>query len=250
MKKFRILFFCALMLFVFKGWSQDQLFITKVPAGTSRYTNPMQCKSGSIFSQVPNRVSSSWEIDNQRRLADDYTVPSWFHSMRFWGMDMNVSTFTTCQPPEMTFNIRFYKRNPSNPMIPGDEFQSFTLTTAPQYMNIWFGGDYQVDFVFPTPVMLTDGWVSITRTDQGDPCWAFWHAESIWWEPSSDNACYYGWIGADQKWEWVSTINDGYPSGMAFCLGDPDPNVPLTNWALIIGFVLIGTLIIVRYRKT
>ncbi len=247
MKKFKILFFTFLMLFAMNSMAQDELLIRKSPKEITRDAE-LQCPPGTLFNQVPGYISASFQMQDPRRVADDFTVASAPVSMRFWGMELDYETFNTCQPSEMTFIIRFYERNLTDPAIPGDEVTSYTLSAIPEYFNVFLGGDFQVDVTFPEPVPVTDGWVSISRLNDGDPCYAFWHCEDMG-GTGLGNTSVYMYFEEEDQWRWQGAVPYELELSMAFCLCAPRPPVPITNWALVIGFVLIGTLIIIRYRR-
>jgi hypothetical protein len=98
-----------------------------------------------------------------------------------------------------------------------------------------FGGDYLIDVAFPAPVTLLDGWVSITRVNPGDGCTFGWLGDY------TGNSASYSLY--DNSW----VTSDGM---LAFCLGGGEiPETPVSNWALIIGVILIGTFVIIRFRR-
>lgn len=88
-------------------------------------------------------------------------------------------------------------------------------------------------FVLPAPITLAAGdWVGIA--DYPDEIGNHHH----YWLTSSDGdgSIYF-------------TEGFTYDSDLAFCLGGGVPQTPLSNWALIIGVILIGTFVIVRFRR-
>lgn len=132
-------------------------------------------------------------------------------------------------------SIKFYQRNPGNPAIPGPEVYSFDLTAVPQPIFLYFAIDYQVDVTFP-PVALLDGWVSVTRINPGDGCNFIWYGN----DASGNGASFDSSTGS-----WVPT-----GAALAFCLGGEGiPVTPVSNWALLIGVILIGTFVIFRFRR-
>ena len=194
------------------------------------------CLPNSVFSQLPASLSTGWYADNGvafTRVADDYTVTGPFSSMRFWGVNHPGCPAGTTQD----FIIKFYQRNPGNLSIPGVEVNSFTITIVPQPIVLSFGNDYMIDLTFNVPVTLLDGWVSITRINPGDGCYFVWLGDE---DAGGNSETYY-----DPEQRWI-----GSNGMLAFCLGgDLPPQTPVSNWALIIGMMLIGTFVIVRFRK-
>jgi hypothetical protein len=247
MKKFTIAFLCAFILLAISSIGQDQFVLRKSPNPITREAS-LQCPPGSVFSQVPEMISAGWGIENPLRVADDFTASSAPLAMRFWGLDLDFESWSSCQPPEMTFIIRFYERNLADPFIPGDEVVSYTLSAVPEFLNIFWGGDFQVEVTFPEPVPVTDGWVSISRVNAGDPCFSYWLAEDAW-GMGTGNACIYMYFEDEDLWRWQSGIPVEIELNMAFCLEGPVPPVPVSNLALIIGILLIGTFILIKYKR-
>ena len=229
MKKIQTLILLSLVLTLMTGWAQNSPAYAKMK-GTFDRDASYTCPENSLFSQLPVTLDYVYFGDDTYtyyRIADDYTVTKPFTTMRFWGQNY----YNCAVGSSETFIIKFYDRNPIDPTIPGPEFTSFTMTVTPQPMNLSFGTDYQVDVTFPTTVTLLDGWVSLTRENPGDGCTFGWYAN--------------GYVGNSASYDgsWV-------PSGWqcAFCLGG-GVKTPLSNWALIMGVVLIGTFVFIRYRR-
>jgi hypothetical protein len=229
MKKITSILLLSLALSVLTITAQVVPMFVKAP-GTMNRDAQYGCLDNSLFSQLPSPLDAGWYGDDAYafyRVADDYTVTAPFATMRFWGANIY-----TCPPgATQAFIVKFYQRNPGDPTIPGPEVYSFNLTAVPQPINLVFGVDYQIDVTFP-PVSLLDGWVSITRVNPGDGC------TFVWLGNYTGNSASY-----DGTW---------YPSGasLAFCLGGEGvPQTPVSNWALIIGVILIGTFVVFRFRR-
>jgi hypothetical protein len=237
MKKINALILGSLILLASMAGAQDRRYVKKLPQGISREAE-LQCPANSLFSQGPMFWMAVSPQDQP--IADDYTTAGQPTSIRFWGFDMSFETYLTCTPPEMTFQINFYERNTSDPTIPGAQFATYTLTTIPQYFVMYDMDLFQIDLNFPGPVALTDGWVSIDRiSETGDPCWAFITGN----DGIGGNACVYwdGWVHSTDVW--------GMEFAPDLCLSGQVQDVPITNWALVIGIILIGTFIVIRFRK-
>jgi len=202
--------------------------------GTMNRDAEYGCLPNSLFSQLPSPLLGVWFGDNTygfSSIADDYTVSGPFNSMRFWG-----NNYVGCPAGNtQDFIIKFYERNTGDPAIPGPEVNSFNLTVIPQPINLLYGEDYQVDVIFPSQVNLLDGWVSLTRINPGDACIFGWYGNQPGNSASFNNA--------DQIWQ----SSEGT---LAFCIGGEGvPETPVSNWALIIGIILIGTFVIFRFRR-
>jgi hypothetical protein len=247
MKKFTILFFISSILIGMNGWAQDYQFIRNPDKGTNRAVE-LQCPPGSVFSQIPSFIGISWGFNAPREVADDFTVASAPLSMRFWGVNLDWQSWSFCQPAELTFIIRFYERNLSDPTLPGALAATYTLTAVPQYGYVAFGDDFQIDVTFPEPVPVTDGWVSLSCTSDTSPCYTLWHGEDMA-GTGLGNACAYTQNWDTGEWYWQPAIPGDMEFSMAFCLCGPRWPVPVANWALVIGFVLIATFILIRYKR-
>lgn len=229
MKKITSILVLSLVLSVLALTAQVSPMSVKAPGPMNRDAQ-YSCLDNSLYSQLPAPLEAGWFADDgtsPSRVADDYTVTAPFTTMRFWGVNINA-----CPPGALqTFTIKFYQRNTGDATIPGTEVNSFNLTAVPQPIYLLFGGDYQIDLTFP-PVTLLDGWVSVTRINPGDGCTFLWLGNN-----TGNSASYIG--------SWV-------PSGgmLAFCLGGEGvPQTPVSNWALIIGVILIGTFVVFRFRR-
>jgi hypothetical protein len=247
MKKFTILFFSSLILLGMNGWAQDYQVFRNPDKGTNRAAE-LQCPPGSVISQVPSFVSASMSFGAPREVADDFTVASAPLSMRFWGVNLDWNNWAFCTPAEMTFIIRFYERNISDPALPGALAATYTLTAVPQYGFIAYGDDFQIDVTFPEPVPITDGWVSLSCTTDSSPCYTLLHAEDMG-GTGLGNACIYMQNWETDEWYWQPAVPYELEISLAFCLNGPVPPVPITNWALVIGLVLIATYILIRYKR-
>lgn len=232
MKKYTLLFILSLA-FGLSVTAQQQPMFAKGTGSTGR-AGEYSCPGNSIFSQTPYTTLYSWFGDDTyayTRIADDYITTEPIGSMRFWGLN-----YFTCPPgTSLDFIIKFYERNVADPTIPGNEVASFNITAVPQpfYLAEWPDSyPYQVDVIFPGGVTLTDGWISITRTNASDGCTFGWMGT----EPGTGNSASY-------NGSWL--VSGG---NLAFCLG-PSAIIPISNWAIFAGLLLIGTFIIVRYRR-
>jgi hypothetical protein len=230
MRNFKIILVLSLGLSMFSVAAQVSPMSVKGPGVANRDAG-YYCLPNSLFSQLPSPFESGWYGDDgfvYTRIADDYTVTGPFAAMRLWGANAH-----NCPPGEtVNFVVKFYERNAGDPSIPGTEVNSFSMTIVPEPISLYFGVDYQIDLNFPTPVTLLDGWVSVTRVNPGDGCRFVWLGG-------------YGGNSASYSDGW-------YPSGgnLSFCLGGaPIPETPVSDWALVIGFVLIATFILVRYKR-
>lgn len=233
MKKIRIFLMLSLAFSMLTTIAQVSPASVKAK-GTMNRDAGYGCLPTSQYSQLPSPLTNGWYADDAylyTRAGDDFTVSGSFTSMRFWG-----TNFLGCPSgATQAFIIKFYQRNPGNPAIPGPEVFSFNVTTVPQPIYFFLSTDYQVDVTFPGTVTLLDGWVSLTRINPDDGC----------------NFTWYGG-GTGNSVSYNSGTNTWEPQGsqLAFCLGGEGiPVTPVSNWALIIGVILIGTFVIFRFRR-
>jgi hypothetical protein len=230
MKKIKTFLLLSLVFTLMTGLAQTSPAFVKAKGIFNRDAS-YTCPETSLFSQLPAPLSTGWYADDSyafSRAGDDYTVTKPFTTMRFWGSNYYGCPIGTSQ----TFVIRFYERNVGDPNIPGNEIYSFTITVTPQPISLYYYPDYMVDVTFPTAITLLDGWVTLTRVYNGD-------------------GCIFVWLGQDYTGNSVSYGYDAwYPQGgqLAFCLGGGE-KTPVSNWALILGVVLIGTFVFIRYRR-
>ena len=199
--------------------------------------NEFVCVPNSVFSQVyPTYTNGYFAEETQKysRAADRYTATGEFRSIRLWGVNYSGGAINATE----TFIIRFYELNSGNPIIPGAEVSSYSVSVNPVDMGIsapWGPTPiYQADIDFGATVTLLDGWVSVSRLNTTDgmrfAMLAVMNSGSQVSYDSDTNT-------------WIT----GSGASLMFCLGDP-PSVPLSNWALIMSMLLISGFIVIRTR--
>jgi hypothetical protein len=233
MKMIKIVLISAISLITLVSTAQVAQMSIKAP-GTANRDAAYNCLPNSAFSQLPSPLVAGWYSQNNwdySAVADDYIVSGPFQSMRFWGANIN-----DCPPgATQTFEIKFYDRNLADPTLPGALLGSYVIAGTVQPISLAWGNDYQVDLNFPAPITYLDGWVAVTRIYPGDDCVFVWLGNY-----TGNSASYYA---VDGYW---------YASGgqLAFCLGgDQIPATPVSNWALIIGGILMVTFIVYRFSR-
>lgn len=232
----------SILIMTFLGFGlmaqEDPRSVAEGYSGTPDRDNEFICDAGSVFSQVYSTYDNAYYADNgysYSRVADDYTASSPFTSIRFWGGNFHSCPLGATE----TFIIKFYNRNAGDPTIPGTEVNSFTVTVTPTDMGInapWGPTAlYQIDVNFNTTVTLLDGWVSVTRQYSGDGCE---FATLV----SSEQG---GSLTQYQSGTWLLGN-----SNLLFCLGDTAPqSIPLSNWPIYLGILLIGVFLIISFRR-
>jgi len=234
MKKVTFLLFALLCV--------NTIYAQQLPAGVAKGNEtfgnnrdlPFQCLPNPAFSQVFLTYDNAYWCDNASSydfIAEDYTASTSFSTMRIWG-----GNFYTCLPgTSQNFLINFYDGNPCEG---GVLIHSFAKTATITPLGIIFAGAelYQADINFGVTINLLNGWVSITRINPGEICEFGWLAV---YQPDGNMVQHY--------------ISGGCNYGQAsqfFCLGGELPSeVPIANWALIIGIALIALTAFIRFRK-
>ncbi len=235
MKKLAITLIAFLLGFGLLAQTTPSFIVDENPVPSER-SNEYVCEQDAVFSQVFPDANTGYyaeETFQWTRAADDYTASIPFTSMRFWGVNYLGCPIGATQ----TFTIRFYERNLVDPNIPGTEVNSFTVAATPLDIGISMFSSpvYQIDIDFGNIVTLLDGWVSVTRLDSGDGC------EFVW-------VAYDDGLGNERSYDgsWINGAT-GNTGNLLFCFSSTPP-IPVSNWAIILGVLLIGTFIVVRYR--
>lgn len=197
--------------------------------------NEFICMPNSAFSQVYPTFSGAFYCQSGYvfyRAADNYIATAPFSTLRFWGADFYGCSLS---PAEM-FDVFIWDNNPK---FGGNLVHSFTLqgTTMPIAASWIETQFFQVDIDFGTTINQTEGWIGITRT--GQSCYTGTDFGFAWASYGSGNSISY-------NGSWTTT-----GSNLMFCLGtaEPQPEVPLSNWALFIGIGMILVAALVRFRR-
>jgi len=234
----RITITLIVLMLGFGLMAQNLSSFVSVDSPNANRDNEYQCLSGSVFSQTyPSSDRAYYGDDGFKysRVADDYVASSSFSNIRFWGVN-SIGDYTLGATE--TFIIRFYGNNSTTPSIPGTELYSFIVSATPVDLGINFGAYgtiYQLDIDFGTTVTLLEGWVSITRHNQSDNK----KFAAIAVTDVTGNMRSYDNI----EGEWIQGVH----GNLMFCLGGT-PAVPISNWALVIGVLLISGFIVVKFR--
>ena len=191
-----------------------------------REVTDLTCPDGSVYSQLPDGLNA-WSSDGGFYFMDNIIVAPGgpVTSITFWMLEAT---------PFNPLNVDIHFRHNAGG-VPGADIATYPGLLLPGIPTgeTWAG--YPVlayTYTFPVPINLAAGdWMGIA--DYPDD---FHHH---YWLTSSDgdNSCYF-------------TDGTVFPNDFAFCLGGSGvPQTPVSNWALIIGIILIGTFVIVRFRR-
>ncbi len=203
------------------------------------------CNSNSIFSQALLNPPSAYTSDENgnTQLDNFYGLTDEIYSMSFWGIMWDGSTDCYTPGPQ-DFVINFYSNvgDPVNGSV-GSLVETFDVTITPTatgmtYSNAYTGVTAQIlkyQISFPSTVSLAEGWFSVVKKN-----------------PGSD-ACMFNFLNTTNgdghsAYKLHNSPDYHYPTNnRAFCLCKAPP-VPVSNWALAVGILLILGFILIRYR--
>ena len=207
----------------------------------------LECLPNSLYSQAPVNSDNGYFSDDEttfwnQTIFDSYSgVTEVIGGITFWGQAVDYPSLGDCYTPGAdTFDIIFYQDDAGTV---GASVKSYTVIVTPTVTGANVGplSILRFDVTFPSPLYLENGWVSIVKKN-----------------PANED-CLFAWVNTttgDDVIGYTNNLTGGqiyYSSGVnvSFCLveGTPPP-VPISNWAIILGVLLIGTFIVVRYRRT
>ncbi len=194
-----------------------------------RDVHNFQCAPNSVFSQIPVEYNIGYYCDanyNFSKVADDYTASAPFNGLRFWGVyDIKAVE---------TFLIEIYDGVPGE--VGTSVIHTFNVVTNPVMTPYKRNSSniYQFDVNFGTTISQLSGWISISRTTLPYNQTFAWIGDSYQGTARQFRVDQNAWI----------TIS----STQFFCLTGTN-EVPISNWALLLGIFLIGTFIVLRYRR-
>jgi len=196
------------------------------------------CGANSIFSQSllnPPSAYSSDEAGNTQ--LDDFDgLTEDIAGMTYWGFmwDGSSDCYTS---GSQDFEIKFFQDNAGSV---GTLVETFNITITPTVTGLFYSNGASIlryDVTFPSTVSLSDGWFSVIKQN-----------------PSS-NPCLFRFLNTTNGDDYSAFILPSNPTTInyttnnrAFCLAGAPP-IPVSNWALGIGLLLISGFIVVRLRK-
>jgi uncharacterized membrane protein YgdD (TMEM256/DUF423 family) len=193
------------------------------------------CPSGAVFSQVFGSYDNGYFSQAGEPgdlVADDYAATAPFNMIRVWGGDY----FGCSMNDTEAFDVFIWNGNPSTG---GVLVFSGSLTGATSLVGTTPWGPtnhYQIDIPLETTITQLNGWIGITR--KGATC-----SEGFAWTVYSG-----GNVLQRLSNTWVVTS-----SNVLLCLGnvegEPPASVPLSDWALALGMILMAGFLLVRLHR-
>ncbi len=204
------------------------------------------CGSYSIFSQSLLNPPSGFSSDENgnTQLDNFYGLTDPIYSITFWGYMWDGSSDCYISGSQ-DFEIIFFQNigDPVNGTI-GTLVQTFDITVTPLetgmiYTNTYHGVVAQIlryEVTLPSNVSLSEGWFSVVKKN-----------------PTS-SSCLFNFLNTTNgdghsAYQLHGSSDFNYATNnRAFCLSKAPP-IPVSNWALVVGILLITIFIVVRYRK-
>ncbi len=220
------------------------LFIIGLFATTFTFAQTVfdDCTAGSIFSQSLLNPPSAYSSDENGSIQlDDFSgLTEDIGGITFWGIMWDGSTDCYSAGPQ-DFEIKFFQNNAG---AVGTLEETFNVTVTPTSTGQYFVNPsvtaliIRFDVIFPNAVSLTDGWFSVVKANpSGDPC-MFYHLNT------TNGNGHSAYILSSSPGTVNYTTNN-----RSFCLAGYSPPIPLSNWALGIGLLLISGFIVIRFRR-
>jgi hypothetical protein len=227
----KIILLLALLPFLAFAQQRD-IKSFRISAGQFPTRADWSCPGNSIFSQTFGfQYLYEADIDGNDIIYDNYSVSGGFNVVTFWGAILDING--NCEENPANMRIGFYEDDNN---IPGALVATFDLAVPGEYVAEGYGIIvYMYTAYLGTTISLTDGWISVQGLSSGNGCEFYW-CDSY----DGDIRSYYTIYGVE------SGVIEG---DFAYCLS-MNSEVPISNWAVIAGLILITSLAVWRLRKT
>lgn len=196
--------------------------------GSDRAVTDLDCPGASLYSQTPDGVTA-YTAPGGIIFDDIIDAPAGYvENFTFW-----MAATASYNP--LTVDIIFKHDNGNG--IPGTTFKEYlsvSITEVNTGETIFGYPVLEYTYVLPAKIVVTAGdWVGIHVSNNDAPPHHYWLTSS------------------DGNGSSIVTPNEEIIDvDLSFCLGGTTPPVPISNWAILLGVLLIGTFIVVRYRRT
>jgi len=199
--------------------------------GGDRDATDIVCPGPSVYSQLPDDDNGVATTNGVLMYDNILTGPTGLvGGITFWMLEVTVHN-------PLTVDIIF--RHDDGGGLPGDIFQAYYSVALPGTNTGETSNTFPVieyTYIFPGPISVSAGdWVGIA--DYPDDLGVFHH----YWATAS---------GGDSYSILYPDMTNIYSYDFAFCLASTNLVVPVSNWALVIGIVLITAFAIFRFRRS
>lgn len=232
---FTMLFTCAILSSgIFSQESPRSIIIDKNESAGFR-SDIYNCPDESVYGVVSQVIETGYFCQAGYAytiVAVPYSASGTFQHLRLWGIDFLGCTMLTNED----FEVFIWDADPSaGGKLIFNQVLSANLTDLQVFNAV--SNTYQIDIALNTLVSQLDGWIGVKRLN-----------------PSCDMA--FAWLAfnagtggpslqfndVDQAWEDAG-------SDFLICLSNQIPPVPLSNWALYLGILLMVTFVVIRFRR-
>jgi hypothetical protein len=208
--------------------AQDIISSPDFNGDVSRSTAVFDCPIPNVFCYAPENSTTGYTSDETTgfKCYQSFSGASGsFSTVTVWG----VHTSTPSGDRELLVEI--YEAGNT----PGNIISTTTATVTPVSTGELIIGFpvYLYTISLPTTLSITEGWVSVQATNGGTP--------TFYWVNTLASPSFPAYQTGP------APLN---PEGLAMSLGGETAQVPISNWAILIGIMLIGAFIVVRYRRS
>ncbi len=193
-----------------------------------------------------NPISSNYWV------ADDFTVPAGGWDIKGFGF-FGYQSLSTTASTMTTVHIMIYDGPPddinSTLIFGGDNF-----LTSSNFTNIYRVTDYLMSNTF-RPIMLNACMFDL-HLDAGS-YWVCWQTGGTLSNgPYVPPVTYLGQTTTGNamqftsSWEDILDLGTFTPQGLPFLIYGPAPAVPVSEWALMLGGILIALAVFFRYKRS
>lgn len=207
---------------------------------TSDRDGELDCPVNSIFGQTPVSANNGFFSDkgtlyNSQNIFENFSgLTGDIGGITFWGLMWEGADCYT--PGSQDFEISFFQDNAGTI---GTIIQPpFTVTITPTETGSFLLGAsvLRYDINFPSSISLPSGWFSVVKLNPGD------------------DDCTFAWINTTNgdnisAWNQMGGTYNTSIDNISFCLTSGAAAIPVSNWALGIGLLLISGFIVVRFRR-
>ena len=154
------------------------------------------CPDDVPYSQIPNMPYEGWSFLTSDNYSDRIGYDNFggaygtIDGIKFWGIAVDGNDLDCAT--NVNFQVIFYEDDAG---IPGTVVATYDITPSVINTELMFDNGtinvpmYEYEATFSSPLILSDGWISIQNVDNDD-CLFYWAAEKD--ENTADNECLQG----------------------------------------------------------